>query len=598
MKNIFGFKDFRPGQLEIVTAIEKGRDALVVMPTGSGKSICYQIPAILSEKRTIVISPLVALIDDQVLALQEKGLNISKIHSHQDYEKNADNWRNFARGHSKILYLSPERLMKPKMLDALKKLNIGMFVIDEAHCISKWGSGFRPDYEALSDLKNLFKEVQITAFTATADDATRKDIIDKLNLKNHPLFLKGFDRSNLSLAVRPKTQVKENILSFLSERKGQSGIVYCLSRKDTDEMADFLVANGFKSISYHAGKDASYRQDSQNRFMTESGLVMVATIAFGMGIDKSDIRFIVHASIPGSMEAFYQEIGRAGRDGEPADTVLFYSLQDFIRRQNMIFDGNESDEFKSLEYRRLQSLMGYCETIGCRKSALLNYFDETTEPCGNCDNCLQPPIVEDYSNEAKAVILAIKQTGQYFGQAHINTVVKGQQNAKIKERGHSQLSSYGMLSAQTKDEIQSLIRQLIASGALRVNLAKYGALEITRHGQKIHDGNQEFKAKKFSKTVSSPRAPKKQQATTSVLIDTIDKQLLEKLKFLRYEIAKEKKVPAYVVFHDSVLLELAVRKPTTREGFLSVNGIGPKKVDDLFEKFSSLISSFDVEGYD
>jgi len=355
LKTTFGYDHFREGQLEIVETLLGGSDAFVVMPTGAGKSLCYQLPAILSERKTIVVSPLVALIDDQVAALRQNGVAASKIHSQQSYEENANQWRRFAGPGAQLLYMSPERLMQPRMLEELQHQSVGMFVVDEAHCISKWGAAFRPEYEALSQLKTLFPEAQIAAFTATADEATRQDIVRKLSNENCRVFVKGFDRPNLSLAVLPKEKLKERLVSLLEPKRGQSGIVYCLSRKDTDEMAAVLSAAGFSALAYHAGKDGEYRREAQNRFMTEDGLIMVATIAFGMGIDKPDIRFVVHASLPSSMEAFYQEIGRAGRVGEPAETIMFYSLQDLIKRQKMIFDGEGEAEFKQLEYKRLES---------------------------------------------------------------------------------------------------------------------------------------------------------------------------------------------------------------------------------------------------
>ena len=407
LKEKFGYSNFKPGQLEIIEAIIAKKNILAVMPTGAGKSLCYQLPAIHSNKKTIVVSPLIALMEDQVTSLQELGVQASKIHSGQPREEQVDQWKRYAAGVSKILYLSPERLMQTRMIETLQRLSIGLFVIDEAHCISKWGNDFRPEYENLSKLNRLFPDSVITAFTATADQATRTDIVEKLTNGDCSVFLKGFDRPNLYLQVLPKHNLKNNLLAFLDKRREQSGIIYCLSRKETDEFCSFLEANQFNAISYHAGKTKECRRNAQDRFMTENNVVMVATIAFGMGIDKPDIRYVVHASMPSSVEAFYQEIGRAGRDGEPADTLLFYGLQDIVKRKQMISGGEGSEQYKLLENKRLDALIGYCETTACRRLALLSYFDETINTCGNCDNCSQPPQLEDCSDVAKTLITTI-----------------------------------------------------------------------------------------------------------------------------------------------------------------------------------------------
>lgn len=594
LKTTFGYDHFREGQLEIVETLLHGDDAFVVMPTGAGKSLCYQLPAILSDRKTIIVSPLVALMDDQVAALRQNGVAASKIHSHQSYDENADQWLTFASPGPQLLYMSPERLMQPRMLEALKRQSVGMFVVDEAHCISKWGAAFRPEYEALSQLKTLFPDAQIAAFTATADEATRQDIVQKLSDENCRVFLKGFDRPNLSLAVLPKEKLKDRLVDLLEPKRGQSGIVYCLSRKDTDEIAAVLSAKGFPALAYHAGKDGDYRREAQNRFMTEDGLIMVATIAFGMGIDKPDIRFVVHASLPSSMEAFYQEIGRAGRDGEPAETILFYSMQDFIKRQNMIFDGEGEGDFKLLEYKRLEALIGYCEATTCRRMSILTYFDESSTPCGNCDNCLDPPVVEDYSAKAQAIFSAIDQTGQFFGQAHILDVLKGAQNAKIRQRNHQDLACFGALADDPKPFMQSWMRQLIALGAVRANLARYGALEITEIGAQINAGKTAFMAKtpKASKTSSSSRGSSQGSGKKTTTLEGADDKLFQALKAVRLEIAQEKNIPAYAVFHDSALKEFATLKPKTRAQFEEINGVGPKKLDRYFEAFSSAIELY------
>ncbi len=591
LKAAFGYEGFRPGQYEIIAALLGGDDALAVMPTGAGKSLCYQLPAIISARKTIIVSPLVALMDDQVAALHQNGVAAGKIHSHQSYDVNADNWRGFAKGDAKILYMSPERLMQPRMLAALQNQSVGMFVIDEAHCISKWGAAFRPEYEALSQLKSLFPDAQIAAFTATADEATRRDIQEKLSDAGCRVFLKGFDRPNLSLAVLPKEGWKQRLVALLEERRGQSGIVYCLSRKDTDEVAALLNAGGFQALAYHAGKDADYRRDAQNRFMSEDGLIMVATIAFGMGIDKPDIRFVIHTSLPSSMEAFYQEIGRAGRDGAAADTILFYAMQDFIKRQNMIFDGEGDAAFKLLEYKRLEALVGYCEATRCRRMTILSYFDEASGPCGNCDNCLEPPVLADYSDKARRIFDALHQTGQFFGQNHILDVLSGAQNAKIREREHDALACFGALAETPKHEIRALLRQLIAGGAIKVNLERYGALQMTAAGSDIWQGRNAFMAKKPSAPQVKSGARRGKAGAPVAALGDGDTALFQELKSLRLALAQAKNIPAYAVFHDATLKDFATLRPKTRDAFGAISGVGPKKIDLYFDDFVSLIAA-------
>ena len=589
LKNFFGYDSFRPGQLEIIQHLLNGEDVLAVMPTGAGKSLCFQLPALIQNFKTIIISPLVALMNDQTAALRDLGVEVELIHSGRDYEENAQSWRNFATGDVKILYMSPERLMQTRMLAALDSLDIGMFVVDEAHCISKWGAGFRPDYEALSRLRVLFPKTILAAFTATADQATRVDINQKLSGGSARQILKGFGRDNLSLAIYPKKELKKNLIEYLNQKVHQSGIVYCLSRNETDEIAGYLNKEGFNAISYHAGKTTEYRNSAQDRFMTEDGLIMVATIAFGMGIDKSDIRFVIHASLPGSIEAYYQEIGRAGRDGKPADTVLFFGLSDLIKRQRMIFEGEGADQFKVLEYKRLEALTGYCETVKCRKVVLLSYFDEESVPCGNCDNCVTPPIVEDHTTQAIIILSAIKQTGEFFGTSHIIDLVRGSETAKIKEKGHSNLESFGKGARYSKSFFQGLIRQLISSGILRVNLERFGAVQLMQNADKIVEGREQFFARAHVERSSTKTISPN---TGRVIEEGPEAILFQSLKALRLEIARVKGVPAYVVFSDRTLQDMSVKKPKTKSDFLLVTGVGNKKMSEYYDSFSELLKLF------
>ena len=589
LKKIYGYDKFRPGQEGIIETILDKKNVLAVMPTGAGKSLCYQLPAIVSDFSTIVVSPLLALIDDQVAGLTALGLSVSAIHSGKDREANIVEWKKFASGSSKLVYMSPERLMQERMINALQKLNIGLFVIDEAHCISKWGPDFRPQYSELSQLKNHFPKATIAAFTATADRATREDIITQLSDKDFKTIVKGFDRPNLSLNVAEKSDIKNTLASILLSKKGQSGIIYCLSRNEVDTTALYLKQKGFNAIPYHAGKSTQDRKQAQNRFMTESATIMVATIAFGMGVDKPDIRFVIHASLPGSIEAFYQEIGRAGRDGQPSETIMFYGLQDLIKRQRMIFEGDEKGDFKFMEYKRLETLIGYCETASCRRKALLSHFDENIDECGNCDNCLEKPLVVDYTGEAKLVIQTIKLTGQFFGTVHIVDVLRGSLTAKIKERGHDQLETFSSMPHHPKTFISSLIRLLVAFGALKINFAKYGALTISDTGDKIYKGETVFEAKKI--VVGQNKATSK-SSTIREEVKVENQDLLQILKNLRLDIATEKNVPAYVIFPDKTLHQMANAKPTTKEEFLNISGVGEKKLEEYFKLFSETVKDF------
>lgn len=593
LKENFGFSSFRPGQEQIIRKILNGQNVLSVMPTGAGKSLCYQFPASISDFKTIIVCPLVALIDDQHSSLKLLGIPANKLHSHLAREVAVQHWLEFKDGNSGILFLSPERLLQQRMLDALSNLNIGLFVIDEAHCISKWGSDFRPQYAELSRLKDVFLTATIAAFTATADSATQKDIVAKLTHNDCDVTVTGFDRPNLSLAVMQKANVKLQITEFLKNRDKDSGIIYCLSRKETEELADYLRQRGFNAHCYHAGKTTEERQEAQNRFMSDESVIMVATIAFGMGIDKPDIRFVIHASLPSSVEAFYQEIGRAGRDGNASDTVLFYNLQDIIKRRQMIEGGSADDDHKLLEAKRLDSLVGYCETSECRRLALLSYFDDAAVECGNCDNCINPPQTEDYTEIAVVILQAIRDTGQYFGSAHIIDVVRGARTSKILERDHDQISSYSKAKNFRKPELQNLVTQLSAQGFIKVNLEKHAALNILDKGYALLNGETGFSAKRPKVAKSEKNRPaKSSNASQAKSTRDYDQNLFTELKKLRLALAKDLAVPAFVIFPDRTLIEIAKHQPKTAEEFLSINGVGQKKLDDFYEPFSKLLAEF------
>ncbi len=587
LHDVFGYTSFRLGQEEIIDLILQGENVLAVMPTGSGKSLCYQIPALLLERPTIVVSPLKALMDDQVAGLRADGVEAASIHSGMGRDEQIAEWRKATSGKAKLLYLAPERLMNENMLAALHRLDPHLFVIDEAHCISKWGPSFRPEYEQLSRLKDLFPEARIAAFTATADKATRADIVRKLFRGESRTIVHGFDRPNLRLAVAQKTHWSKQLAAFLSDKKGQSGIVYCLSRKFTDEVATFLQEAGCNAIPYHAGQEAEVRKRNQDRFMSESEAVMVATIAFGMGIDKPDIRYVCHLNLPASMEAYYQEIGRAGRDGAPAETLLLYGLDDMRMRRMFIEEDGTDEEHKRREHRRLDALISYCEAAECRRIALLGYFDETVGPCGNCDNCLEPPTLVDATRQAQMLLSAIYRTGQAFGAGHIVDVLLGAETDKMRERGHNQLPTYGVGKNFPKQYWQSVIRQAVAGGALAINIAKYGCLEITERGRAILKGEAPFAFREPGKKAA--RASRR--AARAATMGDVDGALLGKLKELRLALAREQKVPAYVVFPDATLIEMARVRPSSLDQMREISGVGPRKLAQFGAAFLQVTRS-------
>ncbi|WP_323761400.1 DNA helicase RecQ [Maricaulis sp.] len=591
LRSTFGFPEFRPGQSDIVDLILTGRPTLCVMPTGAGKSICYQLPALMLDGMTIVISPLTALMDDQVAALQANGVAAAAIHSGRDRAANVDSWRQAQAGDLQLLYLSPERLMTARMLAALEGLSPAMFVVDEAHCISKWGASFRPEYEDLSQLRARFPSARLAAFTATADEATRRDIAGKLFGEAGEIVVHGFDRPNLTLSVAAKTSWKPQLLAFLEGRRTESGIVYCLSRKSTEEVAGLLREEGFNALPYHAGLSPVTRRENQERFMAEEAVVMVATIAFGMGIDKPDIRYVFHLHMPGSMEAYYQEIGRAGRDGQPAETMMLFGLADARMRRQFIDQDGEDGEHKRREHKRLDSLLAYCEATRCRRVSLLAYFGESGgQACGNCDLCLDPPVLIDGSLEAQKLFSAILRTGEMFGAAHLIDVLRGADTEKIRARGHDSLPTHGVGADRPKPFWQGLIRQSVAAGLVEIDIQGFGALKLTNDGLAVLKGQQTFEIREIStKPARSRRAPKSATADAAM----VDGDLLAALKAKRRELAAERNVPAYVVFSDATLIGMAQLRPTSLELMASVNGVGPKKLETFGQTFLDVLGDHD-----
>ena len=583
LKDVFGFADFRPGQEAAMTALLAGRSMLAVMPTGAGKSLCYQVPALALGGLTIVVSPLVALMQDQVAALRLAGVAADTINSSIDRDENIAAWRRVTTGETRLLYLAPERLMTERMLDALTRLDVRLVAVDEAHCISQWGPAFRPEYEMLSRLRDIFPKAPIIALTATADEATRNDIVARLFGAKVETLVLGFDRPNIKFSVAARSDGKGQLLDFVQRHAGRSGIVYCLSRKKTEETASFLAQNKVRALPYHAGMDKAARDANQNSFMTEAGVVMVATIAFGMGIDKPDVAYVFHTDLPGSLEAYYQEIGRAGRDGAPAEAHMLFGAGD-IRMRRMFIDGEEaSDEHKKRSHARLSTLIGYCETAQCRRQILLNYFGEAADACGNCDNCLDQAPRADGAAEAKLILLAVSQSGARFGAAHIVEILRGARTQKLQERGHDSLPSFGSGASRKKEEWQSLVRQLVVGGFLAPD--EYGGLGITELGYALSRGEAVFTYRALetrAKTRSGAQADLPQAS---------DAGLLAALKGLRLKLARERQVPAYVIFSDRSLLDMAARRPRDLEGFAAVHGVGAAKLKDFGAIFVSAITA-------
>jgi len=577
LKEVFGFDDFRPGQEEAIDALLSGGHVLAVMPTGSGKSLCYQIPALVLGGLTIVVSPLVALMQDQVAALRLAGVAAETINSSRSRDENVAAWHRAVSGELRILYMAPERLMTEPMLAALAKRDVKLFAIDEAHCVSQWGPAFRPEYRALSKLADLFPQTPMIALTATADEVTRADMALQLFNNRVETMVQGFDRPNIRLTVEAKHNSSRQLLDFIAPHKGDSGIVYCLSRKKTEKIAALLQENGVSALAYHAGMDKDAREANQNRFKSEQAVVMVATIAFGMGIDKPDVRFVFHIDLPGSLEAYYQEIGRAGRDGAAAEAHMLFGLEDIRMRRVFIDQEDAGEDRKRREHARLNVLLAYCEAARCRRQLLLAYFGEASEPCGNCDVCLEPSGLIDRTEDARKVLAAVRGTGERFGAAHIIDVLLGNRTERT-EGAHAGLSVFGAGAAHKKDGWQSLIRQMAGAGLLRHDLEGYGGLQMTPEGHALLRGDGRFESRPYR-----PRAGTKREARAERFAaqPQDNRVLIASLKALRLRLAGERRVPPYVIFSDRSLIDMAERRPKTEAEFADVHGVGAAKLRDF-----------------
>ncbi len=605
LQEVFGFEGFRPGQEAVIEALLDGRHTLAVMPTGSGKSLCFQIPALVLDGITVVVSPLIALMQDQVSALRLAGIAADCIHSASGRGANVAAWRRAAAGRTRLLYLAPERLMTERMLAALARLPVRLFAIDEAHCISQWGPAFRPDYEDLRRLRALFPDVPIAALTATADEVTRTDIVDQLFGGRADQFVLGFDRPNIKLSVEMKRGWKRQLRDFIARHGGESGIVYCLSRRKTEETAAMLASDGVRALPYHAGMNKEEREAHQNRFMTEPGVVIVATIAFGMGIDKADVRYVFHTDLPGSVEAYYQEIGRAGRDGGTAEAHMLYGLEDIRMRRQFIEDEDAGPERRRREHKRLDALLGYCEAPACRRVALLGYFGERIEVCGNCDVCLDPTERVDGTEDARKVLSAAWRSGQRFGAAHLIDILRGTGTDKVARFGHDRIPTFGVGAERGPNEWRSLIRQMTAAGFLRIDIGGYGGIGITEKGRALLRGDGEFLYRGDTVLARAPAqardgGPARGRTepaapdggrTGPAAPDGGDAALLGALKALRLEIARERGVPAYIVFPDRTLIDMVRRRPRSAAEFAEVNGVGAAKLKEFAAPFLAAIAA-------
>jgi ATP-dependent DNA helicase RecQ len=589
LQKIYGYRSFRGQQAEIVEHVTTGGNAFVLMPTGGGKSLCYQIPALIRPGVGIIISPLIALMQDQVDALTQLGIKAAAINSSMTGASIGRTKGQIRNGEIDLVYVAPERLLMDDFLALLHESPLALFAIDEAHCVSQWGHDFRPHYTQLSLLAAQFPGVPRLALTATADKPTRKDILERLGLTDGRTFVAGFDRPNIHYGILIKEEPRKQLLQFIkTSHPRDSGIVYCLSRKMTDETAAWLVTQGFKALPYHAGMAAEDRARNQERFLREDNIIMVATIAFGMGIDKPDVRFVAHLNIPKNIEAYYQETGRAGRDGLPANAVMLYGMQDAAMQRNFIEDSAAPDAQKRIEHQKLNALLGLCEAASCRRKIILDYFGDTSEPCGNCDTCRTPPVTFDGTVAAQKALSCAYRTEQRFGVGYLIDVLLGKDDERIRRFGHDKISTFGIGAEHSKSEWQSIFRQLVALNLLTIDGSEFGGFKITAQGLAFLKQKETLRLRKFTgkaKIVGSSQA-----RAPLTFENEQDRELFEALRAARLELAREQNVPPYVIFHDKTLRELAIQKPNSRFALSGISGVGESKMERYGDIFLTVIS--------
>ncbi len=596
LRTVFGYDGFRGPQESIIEHVIGGGDALVLMPTGGGKSLCYQVPAIARHRSglgvTVVVSPLIALMHDQVGALHEAGVNAALLNSTLSADESYQVEQRMLRGEITLLYAAPERVTNPRFLAQLAALfergQLSLFAIDEAHCVSQWGHDFRPEYRALSILHERFAGVPRMALTATADRLTRADILERLELQEARAFVSSFDRPNICYTIVERRDGTQQLLRFITqEHAGEAGIVYCQTRRKVDDLAALLVEHGIQSLPYHAGLDAAVRQRNQNRFLREEAIVMVATIAFGMGIDKPDVRFVAHIDMPKNIEGYYQETGRAGRDGLPADAWMTYGLADVVNQRRMIDESPATDAFKQIMRGKLEALLGLAEATGCRRQRLLAYFDESGGPCGNCDNCLRPPALVDATDAARKLLSTIyrieRASGVSFGAGHLVDVVRGKETAKVSEYGHDRLSTFGLAADQSEHQLRAVLRQLLALGLVSVSGGEFNTLQLTQASRAVLKGEVQVMLREETPAATGRRAkrPARLGAMVKAPVNLGSDALLRysALKAWRAEVAHAHNLPAYVIFHDSTLAAIAQRAPASESDLRGISGIGEKKLE-------------------
>jgi ATP-dependent DNA helicase RecQ len=582
LQNVFGYPAFRGQQAAVVEHVAAGGDALVLMPTGGGKSLCYQIPALLREGTAIVVSPLIALMQDQVAALREAGVAAAVLNSSLDAQQAYQVERDFAAGKLNLLYVAPERLMTERFLGLLAHARLALFAIDEAHCVSQWGHDFRPEYIELSVLHERFPAVPRIALTATADELTRAEIRQRLNLGEARIFISSFDRPNIRYQIAEKNNARSQLLDFIrANHAGEAGIVYCLSRKKVEETAAWLNDAGIPALAYHAGFDNRTRARHQERFVNQDGLVITATIAFGMGIDKPDVRFVAHLDLPKSIEAYYQETGRAGRDGLAADAWMAYGLQDVVQQRRMIAESEAGEAYKRISYAKLDALVGLAETAGCRRVRLLAYFGEDSAPCGNCDNCLNPPRVWDGTEEAQKALSAVYRSGQRFGAGHLIDILRGNATERVTQFRHDQLKTFGVGADKSDQQWRAVFRQLIALGFLEADAEAYGAFKLTEAARGVLSGETRVSLREEVDRPKTGRRTARDKRGATPLPAAAGPgapALLEALRAWRLATAQEHKVPAYVIFHDATLAAVAAVRPRTEDQLRGISGIGATKL--------------------
>ncbi|MFI3135562.1 MAG: DNA helicase RecQ [Methylococcaceae bacterium] len=596
LRTVFGYEHFRGQQQAVITEILAGRDALVLMPTGGGKSLCYQVPAMVKPGVGIVISPLIALMQDQVSALHQSGVPAAFLNSTQSYEENQQIERRLLNNELDLLYIAPERLNSERTLALLQRCQINLFAIDEAHCVSQWGHDFRVDYLQLSILHERFPTVPRIALTATADEKTRQEIIQRLALEQAQLFISGFDRPNIRYRIVQKENARQQLLTFIdTEHAGDAGVVYCLSRKKVDATAEWLRSKGMRALPYHAGMSPQDRQKNQHQFLMQEGVVIVATIAFGMGIDKPNVRFVAHLDLPKSIEAYYQETGRAGRDGLAANAWMAYGLQDVITLRQMLGSSNADELHKRVELHKLDAMLALCEQVNCRRQSLLSYFGDTLEqPCGNCDTCLDPAQTWDGTVAAQQALSCIYRTGQRFGVGHLLDVLQGKANERVKSLGHEQLSTFGIGKALDEQQWRSVFRQLIARGLVAVDLEGFGGLKLTTQCRPVLKGEQQLMLRKDLHVTKSAAAAKNKHRSSQAQHD----ELWEALRAKRKDIANAQDVPPYVIFHDATLMAMMEDKPLTLQQLGRISGVGARKLDLYGEQFLAVIAEFAQRAHD